>query len=129
MNNHTRIHHFVCCYPRFFGTALKHSKCHRHHELSIKIQLKEWTTALLLKHLLVSWDLWTYCIGFKVVGINIIIIIIVIKSPYCVSRECWAHSVSSGDARRSDDSILVSMLLTYNISSNSNNKTTIIYYS
>ena len=81
------------------------------HELSIKIQLKEWTTALLLKHLLVSWDWWTYCIGFKLVGINIIIIIIIIKSPHCVSRECWAHSVvRCKEIRRCDAGIDVAVM-------------------
>ena len=64
------------------STSLNHDRCyvtepshvhhsepsHAHlgrHEISTKIQPKEWTTALALKHLLVSWDLWTYRIGFK----------------------------------------------------------------
>ena len=72
MINHTRLHHFECCYLQFFGTtASKHSShahVYRRHELS-KIQPKEWATALALKHVLVSWDLWTYCIGFKLIRV------------------------------------------------------------
>ena len=70
MSDHTRLHHFgtTASDPdvRHF-TEPSHVPVHlyRHHELSIKIQTKEWITALVLKHLLVSWDLWTYCIGFK----------------------------------------------------------------
>ena len=70
MSDHTRLHHFgtTASDPdvRHF-TEPSHVPVHlyRHHELSIKTQPKEWTTALVLKHLLVSWDLWTYRIGLK----------------------------------------------------------------
>ena len=68
MSNHTRLHRFEFCYLRSFGTTdSKHtSRVHFcRYEFSIKIQPKEWTAALALKHLLVSWDLWTYRNGFK----------------------------------------------------------------
>ena len=43
-----------------------HTINHHCYEPSInKNWPKEWATALALKHLLVSWDLWTYQIGFK----------------------------------------------------------------
>ena len=38
---------------------------HHRNKPSVKIQPKEWTTALTFKHLLVSWDLWMYWIGFN----------------------------------------------------------------
>lgn len=37
------------------------SKC----QILLKIRPKEWATALVLKHLLVLWNLWTYCIRFN----------------------------------------------------------------
>ena len=73
MSKHTRLHRFEFCYLRSFGTTdLKHSpqfgiasKRSKKCQPLLKNRPKEWATALALKHVLVSWDLWTYCIGFK----------------------------------------------------------------
>ena len=105
---------------------------HRRHELFIKIQPKEWTTALVLKNLLVSWDLWTYRIGFKL-GININIIFASMRN----NIRCGGTVLDIFTSMRQDDTMCwyrherwLSQVRTYDSSSNNNNnKTTIIYYS
>ena len=43
----------------------KHRWNYASHHPKIQHSLKEWTIAIILKLLLVAWDMWTYCIGFK----------------------------------------------------------------
>ena len=49
-----------------FDRQYKHSWNYTSHPtIIIWHPSKEWTIAILLKLLLIAWDMWTYCIGFK----------------------------------------------------------------
>ena len=48
-----------------FDRQCKHSWNYTSHPTIIRHLSKEWTIAILLKLLLIAWDMWTYHIGFK----------------------------------------------------------------
>ena len=48
-----------------FDRQCKHSWNYTSHPTIIRHPSKEWTIAILLKLLLIAWDMWMYRIGFK----------------------------------------------------------------